>query len=129
MPKRTLPLLTLLFALGLPGAAAASIQHFDSVSDTSATPSAKQTLHKAEAVAAGRTSGRGYELTPLLKDLAVKLPALDGSARPRARRLPARPTPGETAANESAYSVPEHTPPLCSAHFCIHWVDSTVDAP
>src|SRR3954447_14844807 len=129
MPKRTLPLLAVLFALGIPGAGAASIQHFGTVSGGSDSLSPKQTLRKAEAVAAGRSSGRGYELTPLLKDLAVKLPALNGSDRSRARRLLARPTQGETAANESGYSVPEHTPPLCSADFCIHWVDSTVDAP
>src|SRR3954447_1210437 len=129
MPKRTLPLLAVVLALGLPSGASASIQHFGTVSYGSDSLSPTQTLRKAEAVAAGRNSGRGYELTPLLKDLAVKLPALDGSDRTQARRLLARPTQGETAANESGYSVPEHNPPLCSAHFCIHWVDSTVDAP
>lgn len=127
MPKRTLPLLALLFALGLPGAASASIQHFGTVSDGSDSLSPKATLHKAEAAFAGR--GRSTELTPLLKELAVKLPALQGADRTRARRLLARPTQGEAAANESGYSVPEHNPPLCSAHFCIHWVDSTADAP
>src|SRR5690349_1155617 len=117
MLKRTLPLLALLFALGFPAAASASIQQFGTVSDGSDSLSPKQTLQKAEAVVAGRRSGRGYELTPLLKQLAVKLPALQGSDRTRAQRLLARPTQGETAADESGYSVPEHNPPLCSAHF------------
>jgi hypothetical protein len=78
-------------------------------------------------VASGR--GHGRELTPLLKELAVKLPALEGKDRARARRLLTRPTIGDTAANEDGYTAPEHNPPLCSAHFCIHWVDTTVDAP
>ncbi len=126
MSKRTLPLLVLSLALGLPGAASASIQHFGTVSDGSDSPSPKATLHKAEAAFAGR--GRSVELTPLLKELAVKLPALQGSDRTRARRLLARPTQGETAANESGYSVPEQ-PPVCSPHFCIHYVATTADAP
>jgi hypothetical protein len=127
MLKRTLPLLILFGALGLPGGAGASIQHFagSTGSDDSLTP--REALHKAEAVAAGRSSGT--ELTPLLKQLAVQLPSLHGSDRTRAQRLLARPTQGETATNESGYSVPEHSTPLCSAHFCIHWVDSTADAP
>src|SRR3954451_3713461 len=128
MPKRTLPLLALLFALGIPGSGAASIQNFWTVSGGSDSLSPKQTLRKAEAVAAGRSSGRGYELTPLLKALAVKLPALTGSDLTRARRLLARPTQGETAANEEGYTAPEQ-PALCSAHFCVHWVGSTADAP
>ncbi len=27
------------------------------------------------------------------------------------------------------YAVAEHDPPLCSARFCVHWVESTADAP
>lgn len=37
-----------------------------------------------------------------------------------------RPTTGR---GEFGYSVPEHSPPHCTAHFCVHWVDSTADAP
>ena len=54
------------------------------------------------------------------------LPKLHGSRHARARRLLTRPTLGQAQAGEDAYAVPEHSPPLCSAHFCIHWVDSTV---
>src|SRR3954454_20163922 len=129
MPKRTLPLLAVVLALGLPSGASASIQHFGTVSHGSDSLSPTQTLRKAEAVAAGRNSGRGYELTPLLKDLAVKLPALNGSDRSRGRRLLARPPQGESAATGGACPPPHAHPPLCSAHFCILWVDSTVDAP
>src|SRR5215212_1472894 len=127
MLRRLLPSLLLLLALALPSSALAATQRFDapSAGGDSLTPS--QTLRKAEAVASGRSRDRN--LTPLLKDLAVKLPALRGADRTRARRLLARPTLGETAANETGYSVAEHNPPLCSAHFCVHWVDSSEDAP
>ncbi len=38
----------------------------------------------------------------------------------------ARPTdPGDP----NAYPVPEHTPPDCGAHVCVHWVESGPDAP
>jgi hypothetical protein len=128
MRRRLLPLPLLLLALVLPSGAGAAIQHFRTPAspDDSVTP--KQALRKAEAVASGR-AGHGRELTPLLKDLAVALPALKGADLRRARRLLARPTLGETASNEDGYSVAEHSPPLCSTHFCIHWVDSTADAP
>ena len=71
----------------------------------------------------------GLEVTPALKELATRLSALHGSERRRARRLLERPVPGKAQPGESAYQVPEHDPPLCSAHFCIHWVDSGADAP
>src|SRR3954469_468124 len=126
MPKRSLPLLLLLLLLGLPAGASASIQHFGTPSSSADSLTPKQTLRKAEAAASGRDAGA--ELTPLLKELAVRLPALTGSDRTRARRLLARPTQGETAANEDGYTAPEQ-PALCSAHFCVHWVGSTADAP
>jgi hypothetical protein len=128
MLRRLLPPLLVLLALALPSGAGAAIEHFSAppAGDNSVTP--KEALRKAEAAVSGR-AGQGREVTPLLKDLAVKLPALDGADRKRARRLLARPTLGETATNEDGYTVGEHNPPLCSAHFCIHWVDSTADAP
>src|SRR3954454_19284584 len=127
MRRRLLPSLLLLLALALPSGAAAATQRWAAPSggsDDSLTP--KQTLRKAEAVAAGRTAG-GRELTPLLKELTTKLPALAGADRTRARRLLARPTPGETAANESGYTTAEQ-PPVCGVHFCVPFVATTVDA-
>jgi hypothetical protein len=129
MRRRLLPPLLLLLLLALPsGAEAAAMQHFSTPSsgDDAVTP--KQALRKAASAMSGR-AGQGRELTPLLKDLAVSLPALRGADRTRARRILARPTLGETASNEDGYTVPEHSGPFCSAHFCIHWVDSTTDAP
>ena len=128
MLRRLSPLPLLLAALAFPAGASASVQHFGTVASGGGSLTPKQTLRKAAAVASGR-AGKGRELTPLLKELAVALPALSGADLTRARRLLARPTIGDTSANESGYSVPEHDPPLCSAHFCIHWVDSTADAP
>src|SRR4051812_5831317 len=126
--RRLLPPLLLLLVVALPSSAGAAVYHLQSASASDKPVTPKQALRKAEAAVAGRT-GQGRELTPLLKDLAVKLPALSGADRQRARRLLARPTLGETAPNEDGYSVAEHNPPLCSAHFCVHWVDTTADAP
>jgi hypothetical protein len=130
MPRRPLPiLLLLLVALALPASAGASIQPFGTLSAGPGAQSPAQTLRKAEAAASGRGGVDGRELTPLLKELAVDMPALGGSDQRRAQRLLARPTLGQSGANEQSYTVAEHNPPFCSAHFCIHWVDTTSDAP
>src|SRR6476661_5622265 len=128
MLRRLLPPLLLLLVLALPSGAGAAMQHIATATATEQPTTPKQALRKAEAVASGR-AGRGRELTLALKDLAVRLPELKGADRLRAQRLLARPTLGETASNEDGYTVAEHNPPLCSVHFCIHWVDSTADAP
>jgi hypothetical protein len=113
MTKRLLPIA--LLVLLLPGSALA------------ATP--RTTLHKASAALDSGTGVRnGKEVTPLLKQLALKLPALKGSDRTRAARLLARPTIGQGAAGELEYEVAEETP-LCSAHFCVHYVKTTADRP
>jgi hypothetical protein len=121
--------LFLVVALALPASAAADTA-LPSGSSGGDSLSPHATLRKAEAAFAPRRTARpARELTPLLKQLAVALPSLKTRERRRAARLLARPTQGEEASNENAYSVPEHRPLLCSEHFCIHWVDSTVDAP
>ena len=125
MLRRTLPLLLLASALAAPAGARAEFQHFGDA--RAAAPA--QTLRKAESIALGPGARGGYELTPLLKELTEQLPRLSEGERARARRLLVRPTPSEAAPNESSYTVPEHGPPWCTAHFCIHWVDTTADAP
>ena len=72
--------------------------------------------------------GKGTEVTPLLKQLALKLPRLQGAERKRAIGLLARPTQGEGSSNELEYETGEAVP-LCSDHFCIHYVKTTDDAP
>ena len=90
----------------------------------SASPA--QVLDRSQA--AMRGAGDGREVTPLLKDLAVAFPKLRGADREAARRLLARPTRGDAGPNEEQYSVAE-APPMCTTHFCVHWVATTADAP
>jgi hypothetical protein len=90
----------------------------------------ERVLHKAEATLRGHYVKTGFEATPALKELAVKLPSLDGRDRARARRLLARPlTTAGTRSGDVNFTGVSHDPPFCSAHFCIHWVDDGADAP
>jgi hypothetical protein len=91
------------------------------------SPSA--TLHKAsKALTAPAAPRDGRNVTPLLKRLAIELPKLHGAERTKAARLLARPSIGQGAPGELEYEVTESTP-VCSAHFCIHYVKSTDDRP
>jgi hypothetical protein len=90
---------------------------------------ARGALRKAERLLDGRGARTGYELTPVLKELAVGYRLLDSAERRRAREILERPTIDEGQAGEDEYAVPEHSPPFCTQHFCIHWVDITEDAP
>jgi hypothetical protein len=74
--------------------------------------------------------GRPVEPTPLLRELALRLPSLQGSERRQAHALLERPTEGVNDPQQDGYSVGEAPQsPYCTAHFCIHWVASTSDAP
>jgi hypothetical protein len=122
-------LLPIAVLLCLPGAAHATTLDFgrQGAPDGAATPQAA--LRKANAaLVGGGNVHRSADVTPRLKQLALDLPALRGSAHKRAVGLLARPTPGEGGANELEYEVAEQ-PPFCSAHFCVHWVKTTEDAP
>jgi Bacterial Ig-like domain len=91
--------------------------------------SPRTTLHKASTALTTRAKPRqARNVTPLLKQLAVKLPSLHGAERTKAAHLLARPTIGQGAPGELEYEVSEATP-LCSDHFCIHYVRSTADRP
>jgi hypothetical protein len=125
--RRLLPIPVLLLALAAAAPASASVAHFRTPSEGIDALSASQTLHKASAALDGR-AGRGDHVTPLLKQLALKLPALSGAERRKARRLLARPTQGQGGPNELEYEVAEQKP-ICSDHFCVHWVSTTDDAP
>jgi hypothetical protein len=124
MLRRSLPLI--LTGAALIAAAPASA-HGGGL--TAARARAAHTLHKAIAVAHGRGVATGRELTPLLKDLDVRMKYLAGTQRREAVHMLERPTLGQTSPGENGYAVPEHNPAFCSIHFCIHWVDSTDDAP
>lgn len=40
-----------------------------------------------------------------------------------------RPGDGDAPPSNDNYSVSEHSPPHCTVHICVHWVDSSEDAP
>ena len=62
-----------------------------------------------------------------LRDLALAMPRLEGADRRRAKALLARPTDAHDRLGDS-YGAPE-AEPFCSAHFCVHYVTTTKDAP
>jgi hypothetical protein len=78
-----------------------------------------------------RASGTDPHLATLyLRDLAAHLGDLDGDDRRRGRRLLARPTDGAADPQETGYRVPpEEVRKDCTEDFCIHWVETTEDAP
>src|SRR3954453_20360490 len=124
MPRRLLPLIVTGAALIAPAPASA-----DGGSLHAARARAAHTLHKAIAVSHGRGVKTGFELTPLLKELDVRMKYLTGTQRREAPRLLQRPPLGQASPTESGYTVPEHNPPYCTAHFCVHWVDTTDNHP
>jgi hypothetical protein len=66
--------------------------------------------------------------TLVLRDLAASLGRLTGAQRARAEALLARPDDMDADPAQQGYSV-EPAPPFCTPHVCIHWVNSTADAP
>jgi hypothetical protein len=87
-------------------------------------------LQAAQAVLAadpGAPVAHPQEATDAMRDLALAVPELDGRDRSAAVRILARPTDNPDP-NRDSWSAPEE-PPVCSAHFCVHYVASTADAP
>ena len=80
-------------ALGAP-AAHAQVQHFASPPSpaTATTTSTPELLKQARRAFDGRSAA---DLTPLLRELAARLPSLRGSERRDARTVLLRPTDGE----------------------------------
>src|SRR4051812_8771013 len=122
----------LALALLAPAVAEGATQRFETIAPTASQPSAQSprtTLRKARAALVERRGVRtGTDVTPLLKQLALRLPTLTGADRRRARRILARPSRGQGTGDELEYRTAEQ-PPLCSEHFCIHYVRTTSDAP
>src|SRR4051794_2311287 len=110
-----------------PGAGAAAFKPLGA--QTASTPPASgsphQVLKRAE-----RAFTKGGDLTPLLRRLAIALPQLQGAEKKRAQSLLARPTDGDADPQQNGWSAPEaDNSPICSAHFCVHWVEKGADAP
>jgi hypothetical protein len=70
-----------------------------------------------------------HEATPILRDLRVALPHLRGRDRAAARGILARPTDGADDPFGDGYSPSAVVKRLCDAHVCVHWVETTRDAP
>jgi hypothetical protein len=133
MPRRLLPLLVLaLAALPAASALAASDKPRLGPSPRAFTAAerdeASEALDKAVAISRGRGVEDGHELTPALREVAVRLRALRGADRRQALALLARPTRGEANPGEDEYDTNEETP-FQTEHFRIHWVRTTEDAP
>ena len=114
---------SVLSSLAATGVAAGSEKFHETVGATHRE--AKVALHRAET--ALRQPGR-QDLTMLLSELAIALPRLRGEDARLATALLARPTDGRKDPELNGYAVRE-APPFCSAHFCVHYVRSTRDAP
>jgi hypothetical protein len=125
VPRRLVLTLLSLLALAAPAAADERVR----ASSTGAREEARDTLREAQALLDGRGVETGKELTPVLKDLAVRMKALPAAEEREARRLLLRPTRGQAQPGEEAYvaGTTEHV--SCSAHFCVHWVTGDTRAP
>jgi len=65
--------------------------------------------------------------TLVLRDLVARYRQLDPSDQAEALRILARPDDGRSDPQGDGYSVPSRYD--CTADFCVHWVDTTADAP
>src|SRR3954453_15510297 len=116
MPRLAKTFLAVLLAFGLLTSTAAATGK--------TTP---QLLKQTRKAFQGRS---GTDLTPLLRELAVRLPSLEGSERREARSLLARPTDGSADPQDNGWTVPEAADsPRCGPPFCVHWVATSDDAP
>src|SRR5918996_2448063 len=64
--------------------------------------------------------------TLVLRDLAIRIHQLSGAERKSALAILARPDAG-VGADPDGYSVPSEV--TCSTNVCLHWVESSLDAP
>ena len=90
---------------------------------------AEEALRLATRLQDGKGVETGFELTPVLKTLAEKLPQLEGADRRRAERMLARPVPGQANPGEDTYQPGIPVFRECSTNFCVHYVTQTDDAP
>ena len=130
MPRLLSPaLIVVCAALAAPfatPAAAADLHLHEHAESEPAT--AKDALAVATKLQDGKGVETGFELTPILKTLAEKMPELKGAERRRAERMLLRPTQGQGNQGEETYTVPE-APAVCGPNFCVHYVATTTDAP
>ena len=70
-----------------------------------------------------------HDATPILRDLRAALPHLRGRDRAAARGILARPSDRADDPFGDGYSPSAVVKRLCDAHVCVHWVETTRDAP
>jgi Family of unknown function (DUF6055) len=129
--RRRIAVALLLAAVSLTtaGVAAAQAQGERGEIQTSISSArATRVLQTAKATFADPARSGKRELTPLILRLVQAIPSMSPEQRHQANKLLARPTDNPDP-QQSAYKVPEHQPPFCTPHFCLHWVDTTADAP
>ncbi|MEO7198506.1 MAG: MXAN_6640 family putative metalloprotease [Solirubrobacterales bacterium] len=118
-------LLTCLAALPAASAAASAATPGPAISHSEAV----KALRAAESVFTTPLASGGAptrEATPILRDLAVALPALGGANRRRGKAILTRPTDRGSA----EYFGPEaKRSPICDASFCVHWTNRGKNAP
>ena len=130
MLRRTLLTSSLCLIAGLSAAPAqAATRHFAVRSASSAETTPKQALTRAARLMNGVGVRKGSELSPALKELAERYDRLSPTDRRRARRLLARPDDNGGGGSEERYAAGLPVRSFGSAHFVIHWVDTTDDAP
>jgi hypothetical protein len=117
--NRTLPTALLVVLACAPAAAASPRAH------SAAQQRAEASLNEAEQLLDGHGVRSGRELSPALLEVARRIVDLRGDDRREAIALLSRPTDSDAPADER-YTVAEE-PPVCDAHFCVHWVASTAD--
>src|SRR3954452_809021 len=89
---------------------------------------AQQALQHVKDIKHGIGVRTGRELTPALLELNRTRSDLDAAGRKQADALLARPTEGNADPQGDGYTTAEAAP-VCSPHFCIHYVTTTADAP
>ena len=90
---------------------------------------AEAALETAQRLADNRGIRTGRELTPALLEVARRRSALSRPDRAEADSLLGRPTdPDDVQQTAGPYTVDEETP-VCTAHFCVHYVATTADDP
>ncbi len=74
-----------------------------------------------------RTTGEQTDLSLAMRELFKAMPSLSASDRRTARDIFARPTDGDADPVGDGYTVPSER--KCGKKVCVHWVESTADAP
>ena len=80
-----------------------------------------------EPATAQRTTGERGDFSLAMRELFKALPSLGADDRRTARAIFARPTDGDADPVGDGYTVPAKK--KCGKKVCVHWVESTADAP